>query len=51
MDREHVKDAPDKIKGTIKDTAGRAAGDQVEIGPFLGVIRFEQTHPHHASQT
>jgi uncharacterized protein YjbJ (UPF0337 family) len=31
MDREHAKDAPNKIKGTIKDTAGKAAGDQTEI--------------------
>jgi uncharacterized protein YjbJ (UPF0337 family) len=31
MDREHAKDVPDKIKGTIKDTAGKAAGDQTEV--------------------
>jgi uncharacterized protein YjbJ (UPF0337 family) len=31
MDREYVKDAPDKIKGTIKDTAGKAAGDQIKV--------------------
>jgi hypothetical protein len=31
MDRENVKDAPDKAKGTIKGTAGKAAGDQTEI--------------------
>ena len=29
MDR--VKDAPDKIKSTIKDTAGKAAGNQTEV--------------------
>jgi uncharacterized protein YjbJ (UPF0337 family) len=31
MDREQVKGAPDKAKGAIKDTAGKAAGDQTEI--------------------
>jgi uncharacterized protein YjbJ (UPF0337 family) len=31
MDRQHLKDAPDKAKGAIKDTAGKAAGDQTEI--------------------
>ena len=31
MDRERVKDAPDKAKGAIKDTVGKAAGDQTEI--------------------
>jgi uncharacterized protein YjbJ (UPF0337 family) len=31
MDREHVKGAPDKAKGAIKDTAGKAAGDQPEV--------------------
>jgi hypothetical protein len=30
MDREYVKDAPDKIKDIIKDTAGKAAGDQIK---------------------
>jgi uncharacterized protein YjbJ (UPF0337 family) len=27
MDREHVKGAADKAKGTIKDVAGKATGD------------------------
>jgi len=27
MDREHVKGAVDKAKGTIKDTAGKMTGD------------------------
>ena len=31
MDREQAKDAPDKAKGAIKDTAGKAAGDQTEV--------------------
>jgi uncharacterized protein YjbJ (UPF0337 family) len=31
MDREHVKGAADKAKGAVKDTAGKAAGDQTEI--------------------
>ena len=31
MDREYVKGAPDKAKGAIEDTAGKAAGDQTEI--------------------
>jgi uncharacterized protein YjbJ (UPF0337 family) len=31
MDREQVKDAPDKAKGAIKDTAGKAAGDQTAV--------------------
>jgi uncharacterized protein YjbJ (UPF0337 family) len=31
MDREHVKDAPDKAKGAIKDTTGKAAGDGTEV--------------------
>jgi uncharacterized protein YjbJ (UPF0337 family) len=31
MDREHVKGAPDKAKGAIKDPAGKAAGGQTEI--------------------
>jgi uncharacterized protein YjbJ (UPF0337 family) len=31
MDREQVKGAPDKAKGAIKDTAGKAAADQTEI--------------------
>jgi uncharacterized protein YjbJ (UPF0337 family) len=28
MDREHVKGAADKAKGTIKDTAGKLMGDK-----------------------
>jgi uncharacterized protein YjbJ (UPF0337 family) len=28
MDREHVKGAADKVKGTIKDTAGTMMGDK-----------------------
>ena len=31
MDREHMKGAPDKAKGAIKDTAGKAAGDETEL--------------------
>ena len=31
MDREHMKGAPDKAKGAIKDTAGKAAGDETEV--------------------
>ena len=31
MDREHVKGAPDKAKGAVKDTAGKAAGDEPEV--------------------
>jgi uncharacterized protein YjbJ (UPF0337 family) len=27
MDREHIKGAADKAKGTIKDVAGKATGD------------------------
>lgn len=27
MDKQHVKGAVDKTKGTIKDTIGRATGD------------------------
>ena len=27
MDREHVKGAADKVKGAIKDTAGKVTGD------------------------
>ena len=27
MDREHVKGAADKVKGAIKDTAGKLTGD------------------------
>jgi len=27
MDREHVKGAADKVKGSIKDTAGKMTGD------------------------
>jgi uncharacterized protein YjbJ (UPF0337 family) len=27
MDREHVKGTADKVKGAIKDTAGKAIGD------------------------
>jgi len=28
MDREHVKGAADKVKGSIKDTAGKMTGDK-----------------------
>jgi len=28
MDREHVKGTAEKVKGTIKDTAGKATGDK-----------------------
>jgi uncharacterized protein YjbJ (UPF0337 family) len=28
MDREHVKGAADKVKGTIKETAGKVTGDK-----------------------
>jgi uncharacterized protein YjbJ (UPF0337 family) len=28
MDREHVKGTADKVKGTIKDTAGKLTGDE-----------------------
>jgi uncharacterized protein YjbJ (UPF0337 family) len=28
MDREHVKGAADKMKGAIKDTAGKMTGDK-----------------------
>jgi uncharacterized protein YjbJ (UPF0337 family) len=28
MDREHVKGAADKVKGSIKDTAGKLTGDK-----------------------
>ena len=31
MDSQQVKGAPDKAKGAIKDTAGKAAVDQTEI--------------------
>jgi uncharacterized protein YjbJ (UPF0337 family) len=31
MDREQVKGAPDKAKGAIKDTPGKAAGDRPEV--------------------
>jgi uncharacterized protein YjbJ (UPF0337 family) len=31
MDREHVQGAPDKAKGAVEDTAGKAAGDQPEV--------------------
>lgn len=27
MDREHIKGAADKVKGAIKDTAGKLTGD------------------------
>ena len=30
MDREHTKGAPDKAKGAIKGTAGKAAGDETK---------------------
>ena len=28
MDREHGKDTADKVKGIIKDTAGKVTGDK-----------------------
>jgi uncharacterized protein YjbJ (UPF0337 family) len=28
MDREHVKGAAEKIKGAVKDTAGKVTGDK-----------------------
>ena len=28
MDKEHVKGAADKMKGAIKDTAGKISGDK-----------------------
>ena len=28
MDREHVKGTTEKVKGTIKDTAGKVTGDR-----------------------
>jgi uncharacterized protein YjbJ (UPF0337 family) len=28
MDREHVKGTAEKVKGSIKDTAGKAVGDK-----------------------
>ena len=28
MDREHIKGAADKVKGTVKDTVGKATGDE-----------------------
>jgi len=28
MDREHIKGAADKVKGTVKDTIGKATGDE-----------------------
>jgi uncharacterized protein YjbJ (UPF0337 family) len=28
MDREHIKGAADKVKGTIKETAGKITGDR-----------------------
>ena len=28
MDREHVKGTAEKVKGSIKDTAGKATGDK-----------------------
>ena len=28
MDREHVKGAADKVKGAVKDTAGKITGDK-----------------------
>ena len=31
MDREQIKGAPDKAKGAITDSAGKAAGDETEV--------------------
>ena len=28
MDREHIKGAADKVKGVVKDTAGKVTGDE-----------------------
>jgi uncharacterized protein YjbJ (UPF0337 family) len=28
MDREHIRGAADKVKGAIKDTAGKVTGDK-----------------------
>ena len=28
MDREHVKGAADKVKGAVKDAAGKVSGDR-----------------------
>jgi uncharacterized protein YjbJ (UPF0337 family) len=28
MDKEHIKGAADKVKGAIKDTAGKVTGDK-----------------------
>ena len=28
MDREHVKGAADKVKGAVKETAGKLTGDE-----------------------
>jgi uncharacterized protein YjbJ (UPF0337 family) len=28
MDREHVKGATDKVKGVVKETAGKVTGDE-----------------------
>jgi uncharacterized protein YjbJ (UPF0337 family) len=28
MDREHVKGAADKVKGAVKDAAGKVTGDE-----------------------
>jgi uncharacterized protein YjbJ (UPF0337 family) len=28
MDREHIKGTADKIKGSVKDTAGKLTGDE-----------------------
>jgi uncharacterized protein YjbJ (UPF0337 family) len=28
MDREHIKGAADKVKGAVKDTAGKVTGDK-----------------------
>jgi uncharacterized protein YjbJ (UPF0337 family) len=28
MDREHIKGAADKLKGAVKDTAGKVTGDK-----------------------
>jgi uncharacterized protein YjbJ (UPF0337 family) len=32
VDREHVKGAADKVKGAIKDSAGKVTGDEVADG-------------------
>ena len=50
MDREHVKGAADKVKGAIKETAGKMTGDremQAEGSSRAGVtsgLNFTQSY-------